>query len=55
MPEVKGPVIKYLLQGAEDIGLGYQKFDGLDNGQQKVFAEFEWAMKCVSELTKAFL
>ena len=45
----KGPVIKYLLQGAEDIGRGHQKFDGLVNGPRKIFADFEWAMKCVSE------
>ena len=45
----KGPVIKYLLQGAEDIGRGHQKFDGLVNGPRKIFADFQWAMKCVSE------
>ena len=44
----KGLVMNYLLHTG---GGGYRpgKFYGLNDEAQKIFADFEWAMKCVSE------
>ena len=36
-------------RGAEDIDRANKKFNGFNNGPQKIFVDFEWAMKCVSE------